>query len=118
MCDPAGQGPREISRGQPLDEMVGVSSGGRTVYRHNGENMSEKSTTEQMPDGRWANFPTIHGGVKYEPDDARKIMSRYGMVDPETGRPANKFGTAADAVNAAIARSGNMGITYFDDDIE
>ena len=54
-----------------LGNPIGTSSNGKPVYiyinpdTNQEENVSEKSTTFKLPNGKWVNVPTIHNGKIY-----------------------------------------------------
>jgi len=58
-------------KGVSLGNPIGTSSNGKPVYiyinpdTNEEENVSEKSTTFKLPNGKWVNVPTIHNGKIY-----------------------------------------------------
>lgn len=90
-------------------EVVGRTPEGRPMIANSdGSYSTERSITVQTPDGRWVNIPSMFGGKQVSEDEAVSIMQRNGWKDPETGRPAQFFGSVREAEAAAQARSNSI----------
>jgi hypothetical protein len=78
-----------------------------------GSYSTEVSTTWQLPDGSWANVPSLwmgpSGPKQFNPDDEEGIMGAMRKYEAQTGQPFPRFGSEQEAVSAAQARSGAGG---------
>ena len=66
-------------------------------------------SAEVLRNGKWINPPTIYDGKEVSPEEALKIVTDAGGVDPETGRVLPEFDSMEAAVAAAEARSASLG---------
>ncbi len=66
---------------------------------------SEISITVELPDGRWANLPSLHNGAVLSEADSLFVVEQAGWTDPETGNPIEFFNSQDEAVAAAQVRS-------------
>lgn len=83
---------------------------GRTIYKLNGEDVSELTVTFQNKDGKWVNAPSLNFGKIYSEDDVKKLYSSVGdVIDLETGRTLPKYDNVEDAVKAAKKQSESLG---------
>ena len=78
---------------------------GRKVYKDQfGAIHSESTTTIESPEGGWMNIPVIYNGRYVSPDQARAIIIKNGMVDPETGEKVQSYESIPKAEEAAKQR--------------
>lgn len=98
------------SKFAPLtSEIIGTTAEGRNIFRNeDGTRSSERSITIENPNingGRATNIPTIFNGIEVGQEEAERIISEAGGVDPETGRRLEGFDSIDAAVAAAEERS-------------
>jgi hypothetical protein len=74
-----------------------------------GSYSTEISTTWQLPDGSWANVPSLwmgpNGPQQFNPDDEQGILGAMQRYEQQTGQKFPRFRSEAEAEQAAVARS-------------
>ncbi|MFV1626859.1 hypothetical protein VWY34_14155 [Phaeobacter sp. JH20_02] len=97
------------ARSGPLNSGT-TTQDGRPIWYHNGETYSEKTITEQGPDGRFYNVPTVGEGGTILGDDAA-LEAAFGSgqaIDPITRKGLPSYGSIEEAVTAAEQRTADM----------
>lgn len=92
--------------------IIGTTDEGRPIVKNPDGSVSTERTTTVEIDGKWVNIPTMFGGKQVSDEEAVDIMTRNGMVDPETGRTMPTFDSREEAETAAKARSKELGKKY------
>ena len=78
---------------------------GRKVYKDQFNTIhSETTVTVPAPNGGWMNIPSIYNGRYVTEDQARAIIIKNGMVDPETGEKVRSYESIPKAEEAAKQR--------------
>ena len=78
---------------------------GRKVYKDQFNAIhSETTVTVPAPNGGWMNIPSIYNGRYVTEDQARAIIIKTGMVDPETGEKVRSYESIPKAEEAAKQR--------------
>ena len=78
---------------------------GRKVYKDQFNAIhSETTVTVPAPNGGWMNIPSIYNGRYVTEDQARAIIIKNGMVDPETGEKVRSYESIPKAEEAAKQR--------------
>ena len=78
---------------------------GRKVYKDQFNAIhSETTVTVPAPNGGWMNIPSIYNGRYVTKDQARAIIIKNGMVDPESGEKIQSYQSIPEAVEAAKER--------------
>ena len=95
--------------GSTYNDTVQRELGGRQIVQNPDGSVSTERTATVGLDGKYYNVPTLFDGKQVSPDEAAARISAAGMKDPETGRDLIGYDTVDAAVEAAKARSADLG---------
>lgn len=122
---PPFQRPRPVERAQDAPQQAGqVSPNGGAGLRPfrpgerrdnaDGTYSTEITTTWQLPDGSWANIPSLWMGQdglprQFSPDDEQGILGAAMRYEAQNGQTFKRYKSAEEAEQAARARSDSGG---------
>jgi len=88
------------------EKIVGYLPNGRPIISNpDGSLSTERTTTVQLPNGKWINIPTMFDGKEVSVNQAFDIMEQNEFTDPETGAKAKEFKSMREAEKSAALGS-------------
>jgi hypothetical protein len=92
-----------------------TKEGRQILHLPDGSIETEKTMTvteSGINGGRATNIPTIYGGKHVSDQEAIRIITESGGIDPDTGRKLDGYDSIEKAVEAAKKRSAELGKLY------